>query len=248
MKFNLSFFSDLLFYAACAFLISFTALRFALKSVVGALILSAFIALFITAVLAVLTQKRIIRRQQIKLDDGECKNLCVYLSLAAGDLTESLFLSALDDAFADGDVIFDSAHAYVFRFKIAPIDSDDIAAALKLKTELERVVLCCRAGDSAKAFAGDFGVQVWEIEKIYSLLKNKNLLPKEYPHMAKAKRARLERLKKRFNRKLCPSLFFSGFFLLAFSFFTFYPLYYVIFGSVVILLSCACLFFSPAYS
>src|SRR5699024_12306643 len=44
------------------------------------------------------------------------------------------------------------------------------------------------------------------------------------------KRGILKRIKSRFTRRLFPSLFFSGLALLAFSAFTFYPVYYVVFG------------------
>ncbi|MGN0805750.1 MAG: hypothetical protein ACI4MC_01820 [Candidatus Coproplasma sp.] len=243
-KITLSVVSDVLFFTLCAFLICFTAVRFFFKSVATAVILSALVAVAVCLITLRLTLKRRERLIATTVGEGERKLLAIYLSTLPSDKLQSLFLSALDGTYAAGNGIEDGENQYLFFFKLSPATCDDIAAAVKSRGEKNVVLLCCALQPEAARLAKDFGVRHMCMGEIYPLLKEKKLLPESYPFDTSVKKGVFNKIKRRFNRRLCPSLFFSGLFLLIYSYFSFYPVWYIVTGSILTLLSAACLFFA----
>lgn len=243
-KINLAVVSDVLFFTLCAFLICFTALRYFFKSVVWAIVVSALIAVAVCLISFSLTLKKREKLIATSIGEGERKLLAIHLSTLPSEELKKLFLSALDGTYAVDNAIEDGENDYRFCFKLNPLSCDDIAFTLKDRNEKNLVLLCCAVAPDAANFAKDFGVSLKCIGEIYPLLKDKGLLPENYPFNSSVKKGVFNKIKKRFNRRLCPSLFFSGLFLLIYSLFSFYPIWYIVTGSVLLTLSAVCLFFS----
>ena len=242
-KINLALISDVLFYTLCAFLICFAALRYFFKSYVWAVIIAAMIAVAVClASLAVALKKREKLIATATLE-GERKLLAIHLSTLAPEKLVNLFINALDGTYAVGNHLTDGENEYRFCFKIAPLTCDDIALVLKDRGVNQLILLCCAATAEAVSFAKDFNIKLKCMGEIYPLLKDKKLLPESYPFAGSVKKGVFKRVKSRFNRRLCPSLFFSGLFLLIYSLFSFYPIWYIVTGSVLLTLSAVCLFF-----
>ncbi len=236
-KINFALISDVIFFMLCAFFISFAAIRYFFKSAITALIIS----LGITAVAGVISFVLLLSKRKklmvFTLGENEKKSLALHLSVCNEKAVKSMFLAALDGTYAAGNRLEDDEHTYYFNFKLSKISPDDIAAVIKDESEKAKRLFCCSASPEALSLAEDFSITVTAIAEIYLMLKEKNLLPEKYALGEVKKPSVFKRIKKRFNRKICPSLFFSGLTLLAFSFFTFYPVYYIVSGAVLMSLS-----------
>lgn len=242
-KINFALISDVFFFTLCAFLISFTAVRYFFKSAVTAAIVGAGVAALVCLITLFALVKKRERLIVLTLGESERKSLSLHLSTLSENTVLNLFEKALDGTYAVGNHLEDGETEYYFDFKMSPVNPDDIARLIRRRGDKNVVLYCCGISPDALSLAEDFSVKAVCVAEIYSLLKDKNLLPEKYALGGVKKRSLFTKVKKRFNRRLCPSLFFSGFFLLFFSFFTFYPVWYVTAGSILTLLSAVCLFF-----
>ena len=245
-KINLAVISDVLFFTLCAFLVCFTLIRYFFKSVAVAIIISCIVAAAVLLLTLFLSLKRRQKLIATTVGEGERKLIAIYLSTLTPDKLKSLFLAALDGTYAVGNRIEDDENEYRFCFKLTPLTCDDIAEQIKYGGEKQIILLCCSLAPDAISFAKDFSIKTLCVGELYPLLKKKGLLPESYPFAHSVKKGVISKVKKRFNRRLCPSLFFSGLFLLIYSFFSFYPVWYIVTGSVLTLLSAVCLFFGES--
>lgn len=242
-KLNFALFSDVIFFALCAFLICFTAVRFYVNSALTALIFAiggAIIAAIIAFV--ILYGKR--QKQRLNfVNEGEKKSLSLHLSVSNTGEVKNLIKNALDGGYMGGNRLFDEQNEYFLHFKLSPLSPDDIAKVIQAESDKNKCVICCEVSPAALSFADDFDISVKTVGWVYNLLKDKGMLPEKYALGKVSKPTFLSRIKKRFSRRLCPSLFFCGLTLLGFSFFTTFPVYYVVSGGLLMALAAVSLFF-----
>lgn len=240
-KVNLALVSDVFFFTLCAFVVSFTAVRYFVKSAATAAIAAAGIAAAVCLITLFALMKKRERRIMLTLGENEKKSLALHLSTLSENAVLELFEKALDGAYIGGNRLTDETSEYFFNFKMSPVNADDIACLIRGRGQKNAVLYCCSLSPEAASLAEDFSVRVVCVAEIYALLKDKGLLPEKYA-LGEVKKPNLfKRIKKRFTRRLFPSLFFSGFFLIFFSFFTFYPAWYIASGSALMVLSALCL-------
>jgi hypothetical protein len=241
-RINLPIIGDTLFAALCSFLLFFTLVRYYTKNAAIALTFAIF-AFFIFGALAFMY---ISGRQQKKLlsvgEEKEKNNLSLYLKFADKGLILQIFSKALQGKIDGGSVVCDDT-VYYFNFSLTPLSLDDIAGVIADKQGKNKILLCNKISGDAMQFACDFQVKIMCAEEVYSLLKKADLLPESYDYIPLSKPNILKKITSRLNRKRCAPLFWCGFSLLFFSFFTFFPLYYIIAGSIVLALSAICLIF-----
>ncbi len=245
-KFYFALISDVLFFTLCAFLISFAAIRFFIKSIALTTVIALSVAAAVCLITLFLLTKRRERLIATTAAEGEIKQLAIHLTTLPQEEVILLFLNALSGTYAAGNRLEDEQNEYGFAFKIAPLTCDDIAIFARGRGGKNAVLMCCTLTPEAANFAADLNVKTTCIGDIYKLLKEKELLPSKYAYETSAKKSTVKKIKKRFNRRLCPSLFFSGFFLLLYSFFSFYPIWYVVTGSILTVLSATCLFINDS--
>ena len=82
------------------------------------------------------------------------------------------------------------------------------------------------------------------IDDFHDTLKQKNLLPEKYAYEEAKRTGLFKKIKSRFTRKLCAPLFWSGSALLALSYFTFFPIYYIVSGSIMLIIAAIALVFN----
>ncbi len=245
-KINFALISDSIFTALCAFLLSFTLIRFYLKSAAAALAVAIMcaVAAFIFAFIALYFKRA--KTLSLSNDAREQKTLALHLSVSGEKYIENLFMQAFDGTYPEGNRLEDGENAYFLFFTLSPLSPDDVARAIKCKTDKKKIILCCSAGESGAQFARDFDIEIRQIGYIYDLLKSRKLLPEKYACGEIKKVSFFKKIKRRFNRRLCPSLFFCGLSLLFFSFFTYFRFYYIACGGLLLLLSVVCLFIGEA--
>ena len=241
-KINFALISDSVFVALCTFLLGFTLVRYFVKSAVFALIVSIIFALSFGCIAFVILYRKRAKKLMLSLDNEKKKTLSLHLSVCSEKYVLELFSKALECEILGSRLESDDT-AYFLNFTLSPLSPDDVAKAIKFNTEKRKIILCCNAGAESENLANEFKINVKQIGEIYALLKDKNLLPEKYACGEIRKISVWKKIKNRFNRRLCPSLFFCGLSLLFFSFFTYFKIYYIVCGGLLLFLSAISLLF-----
>lgn len=233
---------DSIFAALCAFAIIFTAVRFYTKNpalglglgiaafvLFGAL---AFVRLCSKRGRAITFGKNQGRRQAFKT------YLCsLNTKAAAALLLPALGGQATQKGIESGEVL------YILHFTPQPLSPNDMCGAIATDTQLKKVVLCNSATEDGVKFANLFGVDVLFADGMYEQLEKQNALPEKYPFGDAIKPKFKDKLKGAMKRENAKRLFWCGLWLTAFSYFTFFPIYYIISGGVLLILAAICLVF-----
>ena len=242
-RLNLPLITATLFSFACIFLASFTIFNYFIKIVPITAIFS-FLIGFLGAFLCFLY---ISSKQRKKLilayDKKQTELLSLHLCLSTETSTFGMLEKCFDATQIDGRLETDDT-AFFVCLDIDGLERKHVARAIKNPTSLKKRIVCVGASQGAKALADSFAIDIITVEQLYPLLKSKGLLPEKYIFEDGRKPTFFKRVKARFNKKLCPSLFLSGVGLLALSNFTFFPVYYVICGTLLLLLACISLLIS----
>lgn len=245
-KINFALVSDVLFFTLCAFIISFTAIRFYVHKAVTALVSACGIALAVGVIAFFVLYAKRKKFLIASLGDSEKKSLSLHLSTCNAGAIKSLFIKALDGSFVLNNRLQDEKEEFFFNFKMSPLSPDDIADVIRADADKPKRIFCCEISPAALSLAEDFSIKITTVPEIYALLKERKLLPEKYALGDIKKPNFFKRVKKRFNRKLCLPLFLCGFTLLFYSFFTFYPIYYTVAGGILLALSAASVLISQA--
>lgn len=242
-KINFALISDSLFVALCSFLLGFTLIRFYLKSAVVALVIAIVLSLLLGAIAFWAMYLKRIKKLLITMNAREKKTLALHLSVSSEKYVCNLLSKALDGTYTAANRIEDENNVYFFFFTLSPLSPDDVAHCVKCASEKRKIILCCAACEESAELAKEFNIEIKQIGEVYDLLQSKELLPEKYACGEIKKISVWRKIKNRFNRKLCPSLFFCGLSLLFFSFFTFYRIYYIVCGGLLLTLSAISLMF-----
>lgn len=244
-KINLPLILDTFFAALCAFLLFFTSIRYYTKNVYIALAFA--IAAFL--LFGVLSFLYISRKQNKKLlvsrDEKQKKLLSLHLSLSSDEYICELFDKCLKTEDNQTEIkngkIYRGDSVCFFNFKMQPISEDDVAKIIKFKCEQKKVIFCTRISPEALILAENFLIEIKQIDYVFDLLKERELLPEKYVYEGAKKITVWKRVKARFSRKICAPLFWSGAALLALSYLTFFPVYYIVSGGIMLILSAVAL-------
>lgn len=244
-RLNLPLVTDTFFSALCAFLLFFTAIRFYTKNAVLGLIFGIFAALLFGALSFIYISGKMNKSLLLSRDEKNKKLLSLHLSLSSDAYILKLIKDALgENAKIRGKRVICDGASYFYNFKMQPLCEDDIAKVIKFKTEDKKCIFCNLASGDAAALAEHFLITLKGIDEVFALLKKNNLLPEKYVYEDAAKPKLLSRVKSRFNRKLSAPLFWSGAALLLLSYFTFFPIYYIVSGGIMLVLSAVALVIS----
>lgn len=236
-RINLPLVLDTLLLGLCAFFLFFTAVRFYTKNAVLALCFGILAGLLFGA----LAYLAIGRRQNAKIlisrDEKNKELLSLHLSLSSDDYVRNLLKVCIGEgAKISGNRILCCDRVYFYDFQMHPLTEDDVAKIIKRKGE-NKILYCTAISPQAAYLADNFSIEVRTIDRVYEELKEKDLLPKKYVFAGAPKTGILKRIRARFTNKLCAPLFWSGLSLLALSYFTFFPVYYLVSGGIMLLLA-----------
>lgn len=240
-RINLPLIADTLFSGVCAFLLFFTALRYYTKNVIIALVFGAAACLLFGALAFLYISKKQNKSLLISRDEKAKKLLALHLSLSSDDYIKNLFKKCFDEAKIRGKRIICGEQMYFFDFKMHPLSEDDIASVIKYKFDGEKTIYCTKVSPEAAALCQNFLIKIKGIDDVYALLKQKDLLPEKYVYEGAKKISFFKRVKSHFSRRICAPLFWSGLSLMALSYFTFFPIYYILSGGIMLILSAVAL-------
>lgn len=237
-RLNLPLILDTVFAGVCAFLLFFTAVRFYTKSAVIGLVFGIAATLLFGALAYVYISRKQNKKLLLSRDEKNKKLLSLHLSLSSDTYIKNLFKSLFGEgAKISGQKVVFGETANFFNFKMQPLSEDDVAKVIKHKFDGKKRIYCAKISPEAAALASNFLIEIIGIDGVYSALKENELLPEKYVYEGAQKIKFFQRIKARFNRRLAAPLFWSGAGLLLLSYFTFFPIYYIVSGSIMLILS-----------
>ena len=246
-RINLPLILDTLFAGLCAFLLFFTSMRYYTRNAVLALVFAIVAFLLFGALSYLYISKKQNKKLLISRDEKQKKLLSLHLSLSSDEYICELMKKCLEGGEKSktkhGSIIVGDC-AYFYNFKMQPLSEDDIAKVIKVKCDEKKVILCNQISAQAFTLCENFLIEVKQIDFVFELLKEKDLLPEKYIYEESKRAGILKRIKARFSRKISAPLFWSGLALLFLSYFTFFPLYYIISGGIMLILSAVTLVFN----
>lgn len=131
--------------------------------------------------------------------------------------------------------LYDEENLYFLKFKLSPVTADEVAALSRLKTNKQRVLLCAEIEDGAKTLCQRLQIQVQTGDAVYQRLKEQDALPQEYLGGEDQDGKRSRRKILYFSKSNAKRFLVSGALVLALSFLTPFPYYYLLFGGILLL-------------
>ncbi len=234
--------SDALLAALCTFMLAFTFVRYHFGGAYGlaAAIPSAAAAGTLAFLYANGKRKKTSDAAALS---GETEKLAAHLALLEPQKAAELFAKCLDGAEVTGNEVTTDEGVYVCDFAPEPADRNALMAAARLKTEGKKHFACCSATPGCERFAEAAGIELICAGEIYERLKERDALPEKYLLESAGRSGIFARIKKGFSRRLCLPAFWSGTAMLFFSYFAFYPVYYIVAGSLLLALCAAAAIF-----
>jgi hypothetical protein len=227
--------SDGLFVALCTFFLLFTLLEYFKVNAVISCICAGLFSLIALFFAYIYSQKKYNTKRCKANFFGKVESCMLELMTMPPVELKGIFdkLNAKEN-FADGDNFY--------FFKYSAITADDVLYAKRSGTKACTTIFCNKADDDAVLFAKRFNFTLYQAEDVYNLLKDNDLLPggnsSQTKHLQKPKIFSIK-----MSKAKCLPLFLSGATLLAMSYFTMFPAYYVASGALLTILSCIFLLF-----
>ena len=247
-RINLPLILDTIFTALCAFLLFFTSIRYYTRNAFVALGFAIASAFLFGALSFLYISKKQNKKLLIAKDEKQKKLLSLHLSLSSDEYISELMRKCLmqenEECEVKNRAVIVADCAYFYNFKMQPLSEDDIAKVIKVNCEEKKVILCSRICAEALTLCENFLIEVKQIDYIYQLLMEKQLLPEKYVYEGQKRMGFFRAIKARFSRKICAPLFWSGFALLILSYFTFFPIYYIVSGGLMLIASAVALVFN----
>lgn len=211
---------------------------------------AAICAILLGGAAAVFVYGRLKRKEcRVRLrakDRLEAEKLAVHLALLSGEERAKFFTERFSYLFEDEEngcnavrrrgVYFleGSQVTALCHFQLTPLCSDDALPLLCEQTEGVFAILCNGLAQDAEEFLRRFDVRVVTIEEIYAALKQQNALPKTYLGERAFEQKRKRKSAIYFARSNSKRCLIGGAMLLLSSLLVPFPLYYLIFGGILL--------------
>lgn len=128
------------------------------------------------------------------------------------------------------------------KFQFEKVTADELCPVIRTLGE-HKTVYAAGFTDEACKLAESFGVTLKDANDVYSLVKESGCMPEHLIEPPKEKNGFKEKFAFRIRKSAWRGYAFSGAFLLLFSLITIFPVYYIISGGVLLLLSALIRFF-----
>ncbi len=233
--------------ALCVFICffaSFTCMRYYTRNIVISLICALLCSALVGIISFLCIRGKLKKNYLLKSDEKRRALLATHLALADWQYIRDSFLTILPDAeISTNDTLLRFGERHFFLFKISALRPDDIGDIIKTPCGQKKIVHCNYIESEARAIAESYGIEVKDIKDAYISFNQANIMPQKFTYSPYEKLSFFKSIKGAFKRSLYKKLFFYGMGFLALSYFTFFPLYYVVLGGSMLFLSLLCLLF-----
>lgn len=223
-KIDLPLWSDTLFFFICIWLTTLCLFRYYRLPLWVALILCTLCAIALTALFFFILYRKRRKKLLSGRDREEKEKLMLHLALSSEKSNRALLSPILETE--ETDFLF---------FTMQPLSADEIAGAIKKTEGKAFTVYCNELSPQAKELCERFMITTTDGTKIYTQLKEANALPEKYICGEKQKKTVGRTLRICFQKKNSRSFFVSGAALLLLSLFSFFPVYYIVGGSMLLI-------------
>ena len=124
------------------------------------------------------------------------------------------------------------------KFQFEAVTADELSPFIRAEGE-QKTVLGSAFTDEAQKLAAAFGVTLKDAADVYTLVKDSGCMPEKLIAPPEQKRGFRAKLSFRVRRSAWRGYLFSGAFLLLFSLFTVFPVYYVVSGGILLVVAAA---------
>ena len=237
-----AFISDILFTLLLSFLVSVVLFRCIGVRFIPSVLLGAICSTLTTlGIGAYLMHRR--KRYFLKRSDETLKNkLLTHLALLSCERKTQFFRALFPDenVRAQNLRILTADTVYFLAFHFSPVTQDEVAAFTHLKTAKKKIVLCGEIEDSALSLCSRLQIGVQTGEAVYRLVRSKNALPTQFLGEETPQTKRAFRFRLCFAKSNSRRFLLCGTLILLASLLTPFPLYYWIFG-LILLCVAACI-------
>jgi hypothetical protein len=223
-KFDLPLFSDTLFTFLCSWTISLCVLRYYGVSLILAIFLATLLALMIGVGVFLLLYRNHKKKFLSRKDKEEMDKLILHLALSSDEKNRAL----LAPLFCDGEKNF-------ALFTVQPLSADAVAEKIKQQDGEPFTLFCNALTAEAQKLCEDFSVTVKTSRELYAALKEQAKLPERYICGERKKQDIRFRLHRAVRKQNARAFLTSGLTLSFLSLFSFFPLYYLISGVLLLL-------------
>lgn len=240
-KIDLPLIADVFFYGVAAFFVSVGFLRYFHLSLALSVVLACLFGLA-TSGIVFLIAYRSHRKHNLSKKEREGRDaLLLHLALEREERVRAALLAAFladgkENAHCAGDGL-EADGLYLPRFTMQPLSADEIARLIREYPDTPFTVVCNDLTAEAEKLLVQFGLRAMKGNEVYALFTRTETMPDplilgEIPRKS-AKRT----LRRIFSKKSARPFFTSGILLLFMSLFTFFPIYYLVSGTVLMLLA-----------
>ena len=240
-KLDLPLILDVLFYSVASWFLAIGLLRYYRVPTGVALAASTLIALAAgtTAFLVIYSKHR--KRILGKKEQEQMDALLLHLALERNERVRASLLSAYladgKEAHCEGDVLEVEGSLVIPLFTMQAVSADEIAKLIREYGSEPFTVVCNSLTPEAEKLLGSFGKTAVRGDEIYALFKRTDTTPSQLICGEIPRKTVRKKLRRSFSKKNARPFFVSGLLLLVMSLFTFFPLYYLITGSVLLVSS-----------
>ena len=237
-KIDLPLILDVLFYTACTWFLAVGILRFYRVPYAVSLTVSSFIALAVGAFCFLLIYLGHRKRNLTKAEQRRKEELMLHLTLERSDRVKKLLAAAFaadgkETKIGEDDITVDGG-TYILHFTMQPVSADAVAVMLRTYGDEPFTLVCNALTPEAEKLLRSFARTAVRGDEVFALFERTKTVP-ENLICGDIPRPKLKaRLHRTFSKRNARPFFVSGILLLIMSLITFFPLYYLIAGSVLL--------------
>ncbi len=237
-KFDLPLAADILFYTASAWLVLVGLLRWAHAETWVCFTAATLIALAVGGVLFLILSARHRRRALGKKEQKEREKLMLHLALEKDERVRASLLEAFladgKEAHCEDDALSVDGTALVPVFTMQPVSADRVAHLIKQYGERPFVLACNAITPEAEKLLATFSRKAMRGTEIYELFRRTERMPHPLICGELPRRTMRSRLTAAFSKRNAYPFFACGACLLVMSLFVFFPVYYLVSGSLLL--------------
>lgn len=180
-----------------------------------------------------------LKRRALNRKEREQRNaILLHLALETGERVRAALLEAFvadgKDAHCRGDALCVDGTDVVPLFTMQPVSADAVAALLKDRRERPFAVACNDLSPEAETLLASFGKETMKGDEICALFERTDTVPTPLICGELPRKNVRKKLRAAFSKQNARPFFVSGIALLVMSLFVFYPVYYLITGSILL--------------
>lgn len=246
-KIDFPFVADVVFYTLAAFILSLGLLRYFHAPYALAITLALLFAIACGGMVFLALYRRRRKRATGKKEREERDALLLHFALEKEERVRAALVEALcadgKEAHCGEDEIVAGEEILIPRFTMQPLSADEVARLIRRYGKTSFTIACNTLSPEAEKLLAPFGLKAMRCDEVYALFSRTGTMPSPLICGEIPRRSARQKLRRTFSKSNARPFFVSGFLLLVMSLFTFFPLYYLISGSVLMISAITVRFF-----